>query len=105
MRKVSRAISVNPLVGKSFGSSLFSEIFEYNNVEIAGPQPKCRVDLDRMGVRCQLEDVFGLLSNKHCETDIFLAFNNLLYSQEMELLQNYIVSCKRRHNVYMNRIR
>lgn len=52
-------------------------------MEIAGPRPKCRVDLDRVGIQCQLEDVFGLLSDQHCETDIFLAFNNLLYSQEM----------------------
>ena len=60
--RTSHAITVNPLVGLSFGSRLFSEIFEYNDLRIVGPRPKCDVDLDRTGVACKLQDVFGLFS-------------------------------------------
>lgn len=59
---------------------MFSEIFRYNGLKIMGPRPECEVDLDRIGVQCKLKDTFGLFSGEYCEVDLFLAFNNLLYS-------------------------
>ena len=87
MLRTSRAIVVNPVIGKSFGSEMLSEIFRYNDLEIMGPTPRCEVDLNRVGVLCKLEDAFGLLSGSYCKADLFLAFNNLLYSQELQLLE------------------
>lgn len=104
MLRTSRPVIVNPLIGTSFGSELFSEIFRYNGLKIVGPTPKCRVDFDKVGVLCKLEDAFMLLSGLYCETDLFLAFNNLLYSQELRLLEQSMHLCRRRHTMYVNRV-
>lgn len=45
-----------------------------------------------------------LLSGLYCETDLFLAFNNLLYSQELRLLEQSMHLCRRRHTMYVNRV-